>query len=117
MKLGLKHSLPVMALVFITFSSYGQETAPATTSIIPKWVSEKGFWVVERKPAAERTIYFYNNESVQVYKETITGKFNLKKRKTLRYIKKILETAVIAWEQNQPFSENKNFFAAGGSSK
>jgi hypothetical protein len=117
MKLRLKHSLPLMALVLITFSSYGQEKAPATTSTIPKWVSEKGFWVVERKPAAERTIYFYNNERVQVYKEIITGKFKLNKRKTLRYIKKILETTVIAWEQNQPFSENKNFFAAGGSKK
>lgn len=115
MKLTLRITLAVIILSLLCIAVQAQEepaTVPAST---PKWVSDKGFWVVESNVnnRDESTIYFYNNNKVQVYKEIVNGKpLNLKKRKTLMSLKKVLETAVIAWEQNTPVAETEKLFVA-----
>lgn len=113
MKLVLRITLAVIVLSMVCLAVQAQDE-PITVST-PKWVSEKGFWVVEsnKNNRDESIIYFYNNNKVQVYKEVVSGKqLNLKKRKTLMSLKKVLETAVYAWEQNKPVAETEKLFIA-----
>jgi hypothetical protein len=105
-----KLAITLFALAFTTvsFSAIAQEDNEGPSVVTPKWVSEKGYWVVEGNihNRQERTIHFYNNAHQQVYNEVVMGKFNIHKRKTLMRMKKILDTVVIAWEQKRPVSEN-----------
>ena len=74
-----------------------------------KWISDKGFWITENniKTPENSIIYFYNNDGVLVYKERIEGfTINLKKKKVLMILKKVLEESVIAWEERHSFDEN-----------
>lgn len=114
----------MLSLSFLGFRSQAQEKSEGVTtsktisfksSQGPKWISEKGFWVVESNIHQPRKsiIYFYNNKKELVYKELITDeKFKLHKRKTLIRIKNTLETVLIAWDKGQPISENEGFFIA-----
>lgn len=114
MKLVLRITLAVIVLSLLCIAVQAQD-APTPITSTPKWVSEKGFWVVESnvKNRDESVIYFYNNNKVQVYKEVVNGKqLNLKKRKTLMSLKKVLETAVLAWERNTPVAESEKLFIA-----
>jgi hypothetical protein len=100
-----------LMITALSVSAQEEETAPIA-SVIPKYVSDKGFWVVEGNihNKQEHTIHFYNNDDLQVYQQRITGSLKLKKRKILMHIKRMLDTAVVAWEQRTPLKEN--LFAA-----
>jgi hypothetical protein len=95
----------------LSVTAQEEETAPIT-SVIPKYVSDKGYWVVEGNihNKQQHTIHFYNNADLQVYQQRITGSLKLKKRKILMHMKRMLDTAVVAWEQRKPL--NENLFAA-----
>jgi hypothetical protein len=80
-----------------------QENTPA-----PKWVSEKGYWVVEGNlnTPHQHTIRFYSNDDVLVYTETLKDvKLNANRRKVKMKLKKVLESAIVAWECKQPGME------------
>lgn len=96
----------------LSASAQEEESPSPVTYVIPKYVSDKGYWVVEGNihNRLENTIYFYNNDDLRIYQQTITGKLKLGKRKTLMHMKRMLETAVVAWEQKRPV--NENLFAA-----
>ena len=69
----------------------------------PKWVSNKGSWQIESNIHSPENsiVYFYNNEKVLVYKERIQGiKLDLNKKRIKMRLKKALETALSAWDNN-----------------
>src|SRR5689334_22079638 len=113
MKKTLKVLTLALVLLFVGFSATAQEeeTTPVA-SHIPKYVSDKGYWVVEGNihNKKENIVHFYNNDDIRVYQETISGKHNLNKRKLLMHMKRMLDAAVVAWEQKRPVEEN--LFAA-----
>jgi hypothetical protein len=117
MKLTLKIVIAAVLLTVVCFAAQArQQEETISADPKPKWISNKGFWVVKGNVGnpKENTVYFYNNNNVEVYKEVVSGEIlKLKKRKTLMTLKKTLETAVIAWEQNKPVNE-KLFVAALG---
>lgn len=81
-----------------------------TSDPVPRWVSHKGWWVVESNIHSPRThiIYFYNLDGVQVYKEKLEGvRLNMRKPKTKMHLKQVLEAAVMAWEQQHKNRENE----------
>ncbi|HET6226127.1 MAG TPA: hypothetical protein VFF27_07590, partial [Bacteroidia bacterium] len=54
-------------------------------------------------------VYFYNNDNILVYQEKIEGvKLNPKKDATKMKLKKVLETAVWAWNAKQPVKESQS---------
>jgi hypothetical protein len=111
MKQYFKTMMAAAVLSFITISAFAQEEQPIT----PKWVSEKGYWVIESniKDPLNHLIRFYNNDNVLLYKETVTGvKLNPEKRAVRMKLKKVLEASVVAWEQKKVAEENKNYVAA-----
>jgi hypothetical protein len=76
----------------------------------PKWVSPNGYWVVESniKTPLISIVYFYNNDNQLIYKEKLDGvRINIKKRKTLMDLRKILEASVVAWNAKQSPGENR----------
>lgn len=101
--------MAIALLGMLSVSPAAQETSrPAP------WVSDKGYWVVESNihSPMNHTIWFYNNTGIMIYKELLTGiKLNPDKRKVKMKLKKVLETAVIAWQQRQVPDENKNYVA------
>jgi hypothetical protein len=77
---------------------------------VPKWISDKGFWVVESniETAANCTLYFYNNQKELVYKEEVRGKpINLTKRKTKMILKKVLEQSVQDFDRDHRPAQNE----------
>jgi hypothetical protein len=109
MKQTIKTGVFALALILISFRSFSQEQEKAVT---PKWVSDKGYWVVESNihSPLENTVRFYNNDNVQIYKETISGtRINFKKAKVKMKLKQALESAILAWEKNKIPEENKEY--------
>ncbi|MGN6293651.1 MAG: hypothetical protein ACTHMV_12980 [Chitinophagaceae bacterium] len=95
MKKMIKMSLFIAAFLLAYFITPAQESA------IPKWVSEKGYWVLEGNvhTPLNNIIRFYNNDDVLVYTENLKGvKLNTNKRKVKMKLKQALETAIMAWE-------------------
>ena len=100
----MKHSffaiiITALSLLFST-TIYAQSDEPMPET--PKWLSSKGYWVVEsnKKTPKDATVYFYNNENMLVYKEEIKDqKLKLNRKKTLLRLKSALEEAVVAYEQ------------------
>lgn len=112
MKQNLKTILFAATLFVIGFAGQAQQKE---TQSLPRWISDKGYWVVESNIHVPRqyTIHFYNNDNEEIYKEKVIGiKLKLNKRKTLLQMKSVLESAVYAWEQKQPLDQNGNFFVA-----
>ena len=113
MKQHLRMTFAALALVFVCLAGQAQEEQVNHSH--PKWISDKGFWVVESNVhnKLEHIIHFYNNSKQEIYKETISGvKLKLNKRKTLMQMKSVLETVVIAWEQKEPLGQNRKLLIA-----
>jgi hypothetical protein len=98
-------------LCLFSLSSFAQGDKQAT----PRWVSDKGYWVVENNihDPFNHIIRFYNNDDVMVYKETLSGvRLNTNKVKVKMKLKKVLETSALAWEQKKVSEEDKQYLAA-----
>ena len=98
----MKTSISLLAL-FIALTVSDKGIAQNHSSDIPKYVSEKGYWVVESNinDRKNHVIWFYNTDNVVVYKETVTGvKLNSSRKKVRMKLKNVLETAVTAWERS-----------------
>ncbi|MBL7742599.1 MAG: hypothetical protein JNN00_03905 [Chitinophagaceae bacterium] len=113
MKQKAKTWMAALALTFISLCSFAREEQPASTT--PRWVSDKGYWVVESNIHSpfDHIIRFYNNDDILIYKETVTGvRLNPAKRKVKMKLKKVLDASVLAWEQNRVPEENKEYVAS-----
>jgi len=113
MKQKTKTWVAAIALSFFSFCSFAQEETVVTAA--PRWVSDKGYWVVESNihSPLNHIVWFYNNDNVLIYKEAVTGiKLNEAKRKIKMKLKKVLEASVTAWEQKRVMEENKDYVAA-----
>jgi len=103
-----------LTLSFVTLSVFAQEKAPRTYRA-SKWAPERGYWVVESNIHTPKhsVITFYNDKGAMLYKELVDGvRLNLKKRKTLMRLKRVLDQSVTAWEGNHPVKENESLVAA-----
>jgi len=101
----------LLCALFFSLSVSGQDEdrQPLRT---PKWISEKGYWVVESNihTPLHSTIHFYNNDHMEVYKEEVNGvKINLEKNKTKMKLKRILEQSIVAWDKDHPLKESEQW--------
>jgi len=107
----MKYLFSRMLITCITFwlsstvlAQQEEEKAPA-----PKWISDKGYWVVEsnKKTPKEATVFFYNNDHNLVYKEEIKGqKLKLNKKKTMIRLKSVLEEAEVSYASGNWTAQN-----------
>lgn len=113
MKQRTKTWIAATALIMMSFCAFSQEEQSVVTN--PRWVSDRGYWVVESNKSAplHHIVWFYNNDHVLVYKEALSGvKLNPAKRKIKMKLKRVLEASVTAWEQKRMPEENKEYVAA-----
>lgn len=111
----MKRIYSVIACTIILFSSsqlcFAQDDQPETYPVSsPKWLSKTGYWVTVSNihQPGHHTIYFYNNDNVLVYKETVDGvALNLDKRKTKMRLKKLVDQTVATYQQKQELTENQ----------
>src|SRR5689334_17540170 len=99
----------IVVLTALSFSAAAQDQEQVTPRT-PKWISDKGYWVVESNVHTpyHSIIHFYNNDNVQVYKEEVDGvKINLEKKRTKMRLKKILEQSIVAWNKDHLPKENE----------
>jgi hypothetical protein len=106
----MKSIAKLIAIVICVFVFSGSSFAQQKK--IPKWVPEQGNWMVESniKNPLHSVIYFYTNEGVVIYKETIDGmKLDLNKKKVKMRLKKVLGEALIAWDKNKRLLEEQEW--------
>lgn len=93
----------------LTTQAQSDEPKPNT----PKWLSDKGYWVVEsnKKTPKDAIVYFYNNENILVYKEEVRNKkLKLNRKKNLLRLKAALDEAVTGYEQGS-WARQENILA------
>jgi len=98
------------ALCSFSTSILAQDEQQNNTIATPKWVSDKGYWVIESnvKTPENSVIYFYNNDNELVYKEKLEGiRINWKKRRVLMHLKTVLEQSIASWNQQHLFKQNE----------
>ena len=103
-------------LLFLVTSagSFAQDEAESIPQRIPRWISDKGYWVVQSnvKTPLNSVIHFYNNDNVLVYREKVDGvKINLNKSRIKMRLKRILEQSIVAYEKNQVLREDRQWVA------
>lgn len=110
--------LAVLAILLMsqaTAFAQDEETSSSTTApATPRWVSEKGYWIVESNIHVPKqyTVRFYNNDQVMIYKEEIKGvALKVETRKVKMHLKRVLETALAAWSKQQQAKENEGWVA------
>ncbi|HEX6193823.1 MAG TPA: hypothetical protein VFZ42_15725 [Chitinophagaceae bacterium] len=111
MKQRSKTILVALLFMIVATTIQAQDSRPE----IPKWHSEKGYWVVESNinSPLDHIIRFYNNDNVLMYKEAVTGvRMDPTKRKTKMKLKKVLESSMDTWQLAKVAEENKNYVAA-----
>lgn len=93
----LKKTIGISIVIFfITLPAMAQRSGHLNSS---RWVSEKGYWVMESNIHTSKTctFYFYNNDNLLVYTEKVEGgQVNIKKRATLKKLKKVLDNSLLA---------------------
>jgi hypothetical protein len=98
----------ILLLLSTSFAQSEEQETP--TYPTPKWISEKGYWVIETNinTPGKNILYFYDNNNVLVYKEKADGiVINLKKRRVKMCLKKVLEQSITAYNQNYRMAENE----------
>lgn len=97
--------LLLLSATFILVTTFlAAQEQQTSKSKNPRWISDKGFWQIESNihTPGKNIISFYNNDKVMVYKEHLNGVvLNLNKRNVKMRLKKALETAVLAWNQDR----------------
>ncbi len=111
MKKTIATTVTVIMLAFITAASFAQEAQEETTmqDPAPNWVSTKGYWVIKSniKAPTEQTVFYYNNNHVLVYEQTVSGTvLNIKRKKVKMQLKRTLETSVTAWNKKEKDSKD-----------
>ena len=116
MKKLIQSTFILSCFLVIGMVSYSQEKSKLIyIRAVPEWVPAKGYWVVEsnKKTPKQSIIYFYNDESILVYKEKVEGvRLKANKEKVKFHLKKVLETALTAWEQQQKPTEDDGWVVA-----
>lgn len=104
--------LVITCLLMLHVTALAQDDEITAAPVTPRWVSEKGYWVVESNVHIPKqyTIRFYNNDQVMVYKEQVQGIIlKLQKRRVKMNLRRVLETAVLAWEKQRQVKENEGW--------
>jgi len=96
----------ILATKFVTANA--QDSSVTKSHTKPAWLPEYGYWVVESniKTPKHSIVYFYSDDDTLIYKEELEGvKLNPKKEKTKMKLKKLLESALWAWNAKKPINE------------
>ena len=115
MKKHLQLSVLTLLLTAASFAALAQDAPSPAKHKTPRWVSDKGYWVVESNinDRDHSCVYFYNNNNTLIHKETIAGvRLSPDKTRTKMKLKKALEKVVDAWTTGNHGDTPQNVVAA-----
>ena len=107
-----KYTLAVCMMFILTLNISAQSTSSSKS---PKWLSGKGFWVIESnvKSPKNATIFFYNNDKQLVYKELVNNKYiNTNRLRVRRKLEVVLVQSIDNWERKKVVQENQQLVAS-----
>lgn len=99
-----------ICVVAIFQLSLSAAKAQTRTACIPK----DGYWVLVSNLNIKKvtTVQFYTNEHQLIYEEVVRNhKMDLKRLKTLRCLKRGLDSALVAWNNQKQALYNKDWVA------
>ena len=111
---GLFALILLLLAAGLTVRAQEEETSAAQKNP-PRWVSAKGYWMVESNVHQRRhsCVYFYTNEGVLLHKETIDGKkLVVKRNRTKVKLKTALELLADAYAAGQSMNIPEETIAA-----
>ncbi len=114
---NLKAFVLLAAFVISAHIATAQGEATPGQPRSPKWISEKGYWVIESniKTPKSSIVRFYTNDHHLIYTEKVEGVvLKVKKKKTLMNLKNVLEKVVYAWEKNGEVKDTGELLAVLG---
>jgi len=94
---NLKTISLIAAFIISCSFALAQEEGTGSISRHAKFISNKGFWVIESnvKTPKSSTVHFYGNDKKLLYSASIAGKkLNPERRRTLKNLNKVLEQVV-----------------------
>lgn len=97
-------------MLIICLSIHTHSKAQKTASYIP----QNGFWVIVSNinTKKEAVVQYYNDDKVMIYEEKIIGRnLNLRRKKTLRSLKRVLDQALAAFKIDKHKIVDKNWVA------
>jgi hypothetical protein len=103
-----------LTTVFIAMALLQFACPKATAQTRATYTSTDGFWVLVTNEHVknETTVQYYNNDKQLIYEEQVhEQKMNLNRLKTWRCLKKGLDSALMAWNQQKQGQYNKNWVA------
>jgi hypothetical protein len=99
----MKYVLASIVVFALLFSS-NRTLAASADSTLPRWLSDKGYWMIESKIQSPDTslVHFFTNEGILVYQEKIEGeRLNLRKMRIRMQLKKVLEASLTAYKNRE----------------
>lgn len=109
---NLKKAL-LTILIASSLAGTAQESETRSTKT-PRYVSEKGYWVIESnvKQPKSAIVYFYNLQQQLVYKEEVSRiHLNINRTKVKMRLKKALELAIAINEKEQQWPKDEKIIA------
>ncbi|MBS1655062.1 MAG: hypothetical protein JSU05_09465 [Bacteroidetes bacterium] len=116
MKIYFKR-IAVSGFALLFFIACNGQQSLDSTSKTASWVPESGYWVIKSNIHSPKnaTVLFYSNDGILVYEESVSGKkINVKRKRTLKLLKSVLDRSVIAWNEQNPVDMNKGYLARLG---
>ena len=104
--------LPTFVICCSVKASAQEQTTPLET---PRFVSEKGYWVIKSnvKQPKEAVVYFYNLQNDLVYEEEVKNvALNIKRTKVKMRLKRALEQAIATHERGELAAKDDKIVAA-----
>lgn len=110
---NLKNLLLATFVICCSVTASAQEET--VTLKTPRFVSEKGYWVIESniKKPKEVVVYFYNLENDLVYKEDLKNvNLNINRTRVKMRLKRALEQAIATHERGELAAKDDKIVAA-----
>jgi hypothetical protein len=92
----------VLAAFIVCASGVASAQEQAVNQRTPRFISEKGYWVIKSnvKQPREAVVYFYNLQHELVYEEEVkNARLNINRSRVKMRLKNALEQAITAHEQ------------------
>ena len=92
----------LILFVLSGFISHAQKTKRSPMPV-------EGYWVVESNISNPRssTIFFYNNDAILIYKNSVERKrVNIKRKRIVNQLNEVLRQSIIAWNKEQAVKDN-----------
>ncbi|QNA44171.1 hypothetical protein [Lacibacter sediminis] len=110
---NLKNYIPAVLFICVSTATSAQEVT--VSSRTPRFVSEKGYWVIRSnvKQPKEAVVYFYNLQHELVYEEEVkNARLNINRIKVKMRLKKALEQAIAVHEREGTTSKDDKILAS-----